>query len=272
MKAKMIAPRCVPLTLTLSVLLTLGGLLTLAPWSPVAAQGDPVADQNLFSPSRAPIKPPPPQPAVRSIPPPPRPEPPPPTFSLSGVLIVEGVAPVAFVQEPRLTQGQSVSLKPGDELGGYRLARIAEDQVVFEKGEQRLTVRLSDPKRAAMPAVAGAPVALPRALAAQPAIQPGAPGTGQVSIQPGRPTSRDRRAQRAERFQRRRGGAERAPSPLETIGGDDDGEDMDPGLAPEPRPRRNPKSGSPSGQVTPRPSRSFADALQGAIQRQGSGQ
>jgi hypothetical protein len=51
-----------------------------------------------------------------------------PRFMLSGVVVVEGGGR-AWLQEPVLTQNQIVAVRPGENIGPYRLTKILDDRV-----------------------------------------------------------------------------------------------------------------------------------------------
>jgi hypothetical protein len=59
-------------------------------------------------------------------------QPAPEKFVLSGVIVFDGGDGVAWLQEPILTGNHVVTVRPGDRLGPYRLARIHEDRVELE--------------------------------------------------------------------------------------------------------------------------------------------
>jgi hypothetical protein len=92
-------------------------------------------------------------------------------FTLSGVVVVEGGGR-AWLQEPTLTQNQTVAVRPGDSIGPYRLTKILEDRVELEGPGGKFSVMLAgvaSPVAAAPPVVA-APVAV-----AQPTVAPSDP-------------------------------------------------------------------------------------------------
>jgi hypothetical protein len=51
-----------------------------------------------------------------------------PHFTLTGVVVVEGGGR-AWLQEPQLTQNQTVAIRPGESIGAYRLTKVFEDRV-----------------------------------------------------------------------------------------------------------------------------------------------
>jgi hypothetical protein len=77
-----------------------------------------------------------------------------PRFTLSGVVVLEGGAGRAWLQEPKLTQNQVVSIRAGESIGAYRLTRVLEDRVELEGPAGKLVVPLAG---ASGPAVATNP-------------------------------------------------------------------------------------------------------------------
>ena len=63
-------------------------------------------------------------------------------FTLTGVVFVAGGAGRAWLQEARLTHDQVVSVRVGDGIGPYRLAKILEDRVELEGPTGTLVVLL----------------------------------------------------------------------------------------------------------------------------------
>jgi hypothetical protein len=51
-----------------------------------------------------------------------------PRFVLSGIVVVDGGGR-AWLQEPQLTQNQTVSLRVGESIGPYRLTKVLDDRV-----------------------------------------------------------------------------------------------------------------------------------------------
>jgi hypothetical protein len=83
-----------------------------------------------------------------------------PQFTLSGVVVVEGGGR-AWLQEPVLTQNQVVALRPGENIGPYRLTRILGDRVEMAGPNGTFAVMLAGvqgPATAAAPPPTPAPV------------------------------------------------------------------------------------------------------------------
>jgi len=98
-----------------------------------------IADQNLFHPERKiPVEKPP-------GPPPP----PPPEFVLYGTLMTDTTS-VAYMEDkkaPQSTAGRGkrqISLKRGEMLSGFILKDIDPEKVVMVRGDESITVRLTD--------------------------------------------------------------------------------------------------------------------------------
>jgi hypothetical protein len=98
-----------------------------------------------------------------------------PQFTLTGVVVVEGGGR-AWLQEPQLTQNQSVALRPGESLGPYRLTKIFEDRVELAGPAGTLTVPLAG--------VSGPPVAAKPAPRPVPTPQPAPASTDRVIVLP----------------------------------------------------------------------------------------
>ena len=64
-------------------------------------------------------------------------------FVLTGVVYVEGGRGLAWIQEPTFTNNQIVTLRVGDRVGPYRLAKILEDQVELEGPSGKIAVPLA---------------------------------------------------------------------------------------------------------------------------------
>ena len=77
-----------------------------------------------------------------------------PQFMLTGVVVVEGGGR-AWLQEPQLTQNQTVALRPGESIGPYRLTKVLEDRVELTGPAGLLVVPLAGVSAPA--AVAAAP-------------------------------------------------------------------------------------------------------------------
>lgn len=65
-----------------------------------------------------------------------------PRFMLSGVVVVEGGGR-AWLQEPVLTQNQIVAVRPGENIGPYRLTKILEDRVELAGPDGTFSVMLA---------------------------------------------------------------------------------------------------------------------------------
>lgn len=77
-----------------------------------------------------------------------------PQFTLTGVVVVEGGGR-AWLQEPQLTQNQTIALRPGESIGPYRLTKIFDDRVELSGPAGAVVVPLagvSGPATAAAPA------------------------------------------------------------------------------------------------------------------------
>ena len=131
-----------------------------------------IGDQNLFHPDR---KIPP---EKKELPPLPMPE-----FVLFGTLVTPDLS-LAYLEDkkaPVSTPGRGArqtALKKGETLSGFTLKEILADRVVMTRGEDTLTVLLTDPKapkgrEGTMPAGTARP---PTAGVPSPAARPAAPG------------------------------------------------------------------------------------------------
>ena len=63
-------------------------------------------------------------------------------FSLTGVVTKEDGSSVAWLEEPTITQSRPVLIRPGDQVGPYRVAKIEEDRVELDGPSGKLVVRL----------------------------------------------------------------------------------------------------------------------------------
>lgn len=77
-------------------------------------------------------------------------------FVLSGVLVLEGGAGMAWLREPSLTGDRVVVLRPGERVGPYRLTRILEDRVELEGPRGKVLLPIYDGLRTPGTAVASA--------------------------------------------------------------------------------------------------------------------
>jgi len=64
-------------------------------------------------------------------------------FVVTGVVFVEGGRGLAWIQEPTFTNNKIVTVRPGDRVGPYRVAKILEDQVVLEGPSGAVSVPLA---------------------------------------------------------------------------------------------------------------------------------
>jgi len=106
-----------------------------------------------------------------------------PQFMLTGVVVVEGGGR-AWLQEPQLTQNQTVPLRPGESIGPYRLTKVFEDRVEMAGPGGTIVVPLAGVSAPAPVAVVAPPRPVP-----QPAAEP-APTTGPdrvIVLPPGPP-------------------------------------------------------------------------------------
>jgi hypothetical protein len=114
-----------------------------------------------------------------------------PQFTLTGVVVVEGGGR-AWLQEPQLTQNQTVALRPGETIGPYRLTKIFEDRVELVGPGGTFAVPLAG--IAAPAPVAAAPPPRPSPPPAEPAPTTGPdrvvilpPGPPLAPLPPGTP-------------------------------------------------------------------------------------
>jgi hypothetical protein len=81
-----------------------------------------------------------------------------PRFILSGIVVVDGGGR-AWLQEPQLTQNQTVAVRVGETIGPYRLTKVLDDRIELAGPNGTLSVLLAG---ASGPATAAAaPAALP---------------------------------------------------------------------------------------------------------------
>jgi hypothetical protein len=180
---------------------------TEAPTTPAAAAQPPlsaflvVTERNLFSPTRGEVSSePPPKPAAAPAPaakpaPPPGPKP-----RLYGVVLGDGTAARAYLEDPRTRKVFGYAI--GDAVADSQLERIEADRVTLRRGDETYEVLLRDPSKPRPPvpvqpgpAQPGAvPVAPPGGIPGAPPGLPGAPPAvgvpGQVApqgVQPGGP-------------------------------------------------------------------------------------
>lgn len=105
-----------------------------------------------------------------------------PRFILSGIVVVDGGGR-AWLQEPQLTQNQTVSLRVGETIGPYRLTKVLDDRVELTGPAGTLSVLLAG---ATGPATAAA---APVTRAAPPPPEPESviPSERQAVLPPGPP-------------------------------------------------------------------------------------
>jgi hypothetical protein len=106
-----------------------------------------------------------------------------PQFMLTGVVVVEGGGR-AWLQEPQLTQDQTVSLRPGESIGPYRLMKVYEDRVELIGPTGGITVPLAG---LAAPGPIAKPVTPPPPPAAPPTPAPTTGPDRVVVLPPGPP-------------------------------------------------------------------------------------
>jgi len=111
-----------------------------------------ISEQNLFHPERKiPVE-------VKEAQPLPKPD-----FVLYGTMLTEGLK-IAYMEDkksPHSTPGRGkrqTPLKQGESMGGFILKEIEKDQVVMQRGEEKIVVSLNDAKarESAAPAGTGA--------------------------------------------------------------------------------------------------------------------
>jgi len=105
-------------------------------------------------------------------------------FTLTGVVFVEGGTGRAWLVEPSLTQNQVVSVRPGDNIGAYRLSRVLEDRVEMEGPSGKFVVLLAGTPAAATPVTQAPPRQAPAPV---PQITPDTPRPPVEILQPGDP-------------------------------------------------------------------------------------
>jgi hypothetical protein len=115
-----------------------------------------------------------------------------PQFTLTGVVVVEGGGR-AWLQEPQLTQNQTVALRPGENIGPYRLTKVFEDRVEMVGPSGAFAVPLAG-VAAPAPVVSVAPPPRPSTPPAEPAPTTGPdrvvilpPGPPLAPLPPGTP-------------------------------------------------------------------------------------
>lgn len=127
-----------------------------------------IAEQNLFHPERM-I----PVPKVEA-PPLPQPE-----FMLYGTLVTDGLK-IAYMEDkktkgPQDKEKRQTALRLGDSMSGFVLKEVEDDQVLMQRGEEKLVISLNETKIREVPVAASAapPQATQAASAARPqAVKP----------------------------------------------------------------------------------------------------
>lgn len=114
-----------------------------------------IAEHNLFHPERM-I----PVPKVEAPPPPPLPQP---EFMLYGTLVTDGLQ-IAYMEDKKTSGPQDrdrrqTALRLGDAMSGFVLKEVDKDQVVMQRGEEKLVVSLNQAKIREIPAAAAATAA-----------------------------------------------------------------------------------------------------------------
>jgi hypothetical protein len=83
-------------------------------------------------------------------------QPAPERFVVSGVIVLEDGAGMAWLREPALTGDQVVALRPGDSVGPYRLTKILADRIELEGPAGKILLPIYDGLRAPLTSVASA--------------------------------------------------------------------------------------------------------------------
>jgi hypothetical protein len=140
--------------------------------SPSPAEYAVVADQNLFHPER---KIPPEKTAESQVKP---------DLILYGTLLGDNMR-LAYIEDlksPKSTPGRGkrqTVVKQGDTLSGFLLKSVETDRIVLVRGDEQMTVYLTDARKTRGPATS------PQPAAPQAGVRPGAPGgTPAVSAVP----------------------------------------------------------------------------------------
>lgn len=66
----------------------------------------------------------------------------PPQFVLNGIVIPDNGRAFVWIQEPSLTQGKVIVLRPGETVGPYKLGKVDDDRVVLEGPGSKIMVPL----------------------------------------------------------------------------------------------------------------------------------
>jgi hypothetical protein len=93
-------------------------------------------------------------------------------FVLSGVVVLEGGRGLAWLQEPVLTGNRIVTVRAGDAIGPYRVAKILEDHIELEGPTGKVLVPLTGPGGAAAVASVAPEPASPSGAAPFPPLSP----------------------------------------------------------------------------------------------------
>jgi len=78
-------------------------------------------------------------------------------FVVSGVILLEGSNGLAWLQEPTLTGNRPIALRPGQNVGPYRLTGVFEDRVELEGPNGKVRVPVHTAGTETVVAAAGAP-------------------------------------------------------------------------------------------------------------------
>jgi ribosomal protein L12E/L44/L45/RPP1/RPP2 len=117
-----------------------------------------IAEQNLFHPER--------MIPVQKVEAPPLPQP---EFMLYGTLVTDGLQ-IAYMEDkktkgPQDKEKRQTALRLGDSMSGFVLKEVDNDEVVMQRGEEKLVISLNETKIREMPVAAAAP---PQAASAAP--------------------------------------------------------------------------------------------------------
>lgn len=133
----------------------------------------------------------------------------PPQFVLNGIVIPDNGRAFVWIQEPTLTQGKVIVLRPGETVGPYRLGKVEDDRVELEGPGGKMMVPLyarapgapaapgATAGRTPAPVVVSTPGPQPGRMAgappaAGPGIPPRAAATPPASTAPDETTAEDR--------------------------------------------------------------------------------
>lgn len=99
----------------------------------------------------------------------------PPQFVLNGIVIPENGKAFVWIQEPSLTQGKVIVLRPGETVGPYKLGKVEDDRVELEGPGGKVMVPLyaRAPGAPAAPGATAGRVPSTPAVVSTPGTQPG---------------------------------------------------------------------------------------------------